>query len=344
MINANRSKKPTNPDLQLMQHYEVDMLIDDNFPGMEGWAAKEGSTEDIRAACAAGKICSFDNLIKAYDIDVHWVMKSHSPENIALTESLNPCVMINLRNTVIYKPPIINLARIAMFNIHSGELPTYRGLMAAWRAMIGGDAFIQPSLHLIEDAGIDVGALVGMGRFPVDKSRSFLHHSTYLYTTVLDQFVDTLNAMKTSPLPPKEALRSLVTDDHPGTRGEHYYKSPTDEELAEGRDVYGVTLFKMDDFQAFLDTFYVPDDDEKKVSTPARKSNAQTVKARLGSVVKDYDSEEDEWIRYYHTMPASGVKNYTTKPLPINGFDDLEKPRIVPNVFDIFGLEQPVAS
>jgi hypothetical protein len=34
-------------------------------------------------------------------------MKSHGPENCALVKSLNPCVMINLRNTVIYKEPII---------------------------------------------------------------------------------------------------------------------------------------------------------------------------------------------------------------------------------------------
>jgi methionyl-tRNA formyltransferase len=58
-----------------------------------------------------------------------------------------------------------------MFNIHSGELPTYRGLMAAWRAMCAGDEFIQPSLHLIPDAGIDTGPLLGMGKFRIDKSK-----------------------------------------------------------------------------------------------------------------------------------------------------------------------------
>ncbi|GMI28806.1 hypothetical protein TeGR_g12683, partial [Tetraparma gracilis] len=229
MINGHRPKTPENPACAEMQRYEVDALIDDTFPGMEGWCAKEGEAGEIRAAAEAGRICSIGNLIKAYNVDVHWVMKSHGPENCALVKSLNPCVMINLRNTVIYKEPIISLARIGMFNIHSGELPTYRGLMAAWRAMCAGDEFIQPSLHLIPDAGIDTGPLLGMGKFRIDKSKSFLHHSQYLYTTVLDQFVDTLVALKAPGQDPKETLANITTTEHPGTRGAHYYKFPTDE-------------------------------------------------------------------------------------------------------------------
>lgn len=274
MINANRPKTPKNPDLAIMQKYEVDALIDDNFPLLKGWCAKAVDPDQTRAACEAGKICSFDNLARAYNVDVHWVKKSHSPENISLTKSLNPCIMLNLRNTVIYKPPIINLARIAMFNIHSGELPTYRGLMAAWRAMVAGDEVIQPSLHLIEDAGIDVGALVYMGSYKVDKSKSFLHHSTYLYTSVLQQFVDTLDSLRHLPsgVTPKEKLRSLVSVEHPGTRGANYYKSPTDEELAWGRDEKGVTLFKMGDYIDFLGTLHNPKDDEESHTTRNAKT------------------------------------------------------------------------
>jgi hypothetical protein len=52
---------------------------------------------------------------------------------------------------------------------------------------------------------------------------------------VLDQFVDTLVALKAPGQDPKETLANITTTEHPGTRGAHYYKFPTDEVRAGGR-------------------------------------------------------------------------------------------------------------
>jgi len=249
MVNDNIPKRCSSPYLQQMQSFECNAMIKDVLPMLD---ESSFTKHEIRDAISQGKFCSMKMLSAAYGVPLHNVKKSHSPESLALVKSLQPDVMLNLRNTVIYKPPLINLASVGMFNIHSGELPTYKGLMAAWRAVMAGDSHLRPTLHLIEDAGIDVGAMVGMGKFKVDLRKSFFWHSCFLYLEPLDLFVRTVEKIQSGT-----DLSTLVTSEHPGTRGSHYYSLPSNADLEEGvRN--GFRLFDPMEMVALLQSFHIP--------------------------------------------------------------------------------------
>lgn len=52
-------------------------------------------------------------------------------------------------------------------NLHSGQLPKYRGLYALWWAMTAGDIYAACVLHEI-DHGIDTGCVFKVRKFVVD--------------------------------------------------------------------------------------------------------------------------------------------------------------------------------
>jgi hypothetical protein len=113
---------------------------------------------------------------------------------------------------------------------------------------------------------------------------------------------------------------------------------------------HGVTLFKMDDFKEFLGTFYTPVDkpavvEEEMMSTGVSsglsrstsmmamtggREGGATIKKIDPAYVSDSDSETEEWMNHYHTMPARRTRNTPEE-------------KAKPTVFDIFDIVPPAA-
>jgi len=107
-----------------------------------------------------------------------------------------------------------------MWNLHSGLLPDYKGLLTPYRAIENGAREYGLTLHEMA-AGIDQGGIVAKGELPLDRQRPVL--DLYLDT------VDVAGAMMT------DALARVVTGDIPaGTPQPQpgaYYSNPTADEF-----------------------------------------------------------------------------------------------------------------
>lgn len=107
-----------------------------------------------------------------------------------------------------------------MWNLHSGLLPDYKGLLTPYRAIANGAKEYGLTLHEMA-AGIDEGGIVNIGRMPLNRNRP-----------VLDLYLDTVEVAGKMM---KQAF-SRVADGHtpvgitqpkPGA----YYSNPTAEEF-----------------------------------------------------------------------------------------------------------------
>jgi methionyl-tRNA formyltransferase len=92
-----------------------------------------------------------------------------------------PDLILTIRYGAILKSPVIAIPRHGVLNLHSGLLPSYRGVLATFRALMHGDTEIGCTLHYIGDASIDTGDVVGEDMVAVDRNRSLLWHILRLY-------------------------------------------------------------------------------------------------------------------------------------------------------------------
>ena len=66
---------------------------------------------------------------------------------------------VSIAGSEIYKPQLFDLFRFGIINIHTSDLPKYKGLMPVFRAMQKGEKKIGISLFLV-DEGIDTGRVL----------------------------------------------------------------------------------------------------------------------------------------------------------------------------------------
>lgn len=71
-----------------------------------------------------------------------------------------PDLVISIRHMSILKSNVINTPKLGVINLHSGLLPSYQGVMATFWAMKNKEANLGTTLHFIEDASIDTGAII----------------------------------------------------------------------------------------------------------------------------------------------------------------------------------------
>lgn len=66
---------------------------------------------------------------------------------------------ISIAGSEIFKPKLLRLFKFGIINIHTSDLPKYKGLMPVFRAMQNGERRIGISLFLV-DEGIDTGRVL----------------------------------------------------------------------------------------------------------------------------------------------------------------------------------------
>lgn len=94
---------------------------------------------------------------------------------------LDPVVVVSIRFGQILKHSLIKALACPIFNLHSGVLPNYRGVMATFWAMLNGDNEYGCTVHSIDDNGIDTGAVYGEIVFTLDYSQSYYANVLAIY-------------------------------------------------------------------------------------------------------------------------------------------------------------------
>ncbi len=150
---------------------EQTLAIELLFPLIE----KAGLPDDGR------RFLTFGELERHRGIRVASLPNANSAEGLAFVRGFAPDLMLSVRYGSIFRAECIAVPALGVLNLHAGLLPTYRGVIAAFRALKNGDREIGCTLHYITDGSIDTGPVVGTHRIPVDPARSLLWHLLQLY-------------------------------------------------------------------------------------------------------------------------------------------------------------------
>lgn len=94
-------------------------------------------------------------------------LKPDLPEVVAKIEACAPRVIFSIQCAVILRPPLISGERWWVVNWHNAPLPLLRGCDPFAWALLDGLTMMGVTFHLIEDEGIDCGAILAQTLWPI---------------------------------------------------------------------------------------------------------------------------------------------------------------------------------
>jgi methionyl-tRNA formyltransferase len=80
--------------------------------------------------------------------------------------ALAPDLIISMSASQKFGPAVLELPRIACLNVHSGELPRYRGMLTVFWQLYEGRDYTVPTVHVMDEK-LDAGPIVESSRCPV---------------------------------------------------------------------------------------------------------------------------------------------------------------------------------
>jgi methionyl-tRNA formyltransferase len=189
------------------QRFAIDVL----FPTVE------------RAALPDRDRClTFTEVERSRGIGVRELLNPNAGAGLAFVQAFAPDVIVSIRYGAIFKAPAIAVPRLGVINLHAGLLPTYRGVIATFRALMARESEIGCTLHYIVDGSIDTGPVVAQSRIAVDGTRSLFWHVLSLYPSGVPLIADALERLDRGL-----TLAGLVQS------GGSYYSYPSAEEWEE---------------------------------------------------------------------------------------------------------------
>lgn len=136
--------------------------------------------------------------------------------------SSKPDLIVSIRHMTILRDDVIALPQHGVINLHSGQLPSYQGVMASFRAMLNKELDLGTCLHFIEDSKIDTGSIIGQSANRADYTRSYLWNVLNIYRAGCENVLSAI-----SKLEKNKTLDSFAQSGEP-----HYYSYPSERELA----------------------------------------------------------------------------------------------------------------
>lgn len=92
-----------------------------------------------------------------------------------------PDLIVSIRHMTILRETVYTLPKHGVINLHSGILPSYQGVMSSFWAMLNHEPQLGTTLHFIEDASIDTGAMIAQSRTAFNPEHSYLWNVLNLY-------------------------------------------------------------------------------------------------------------------------------------------------------------------
>ncbi|TDI38341.1 MAG: formyl transferase [Acidobacteria bacterium] len=217
---------PGHETLDILRLIEQDIPNEHVYPGVD----------------EPGELLSFTELGRRFAMPLETVHQPNDPAFIERLGVLAPDLVISIRYGRIFKDAFIAVPGLGVLNLHSGLLPSYRGVLATLQALLAGDDEIGCTLHFILDATIDTGPIVDEARVPVDANGSLFGHVLSLYepgARLVEKAIATLMA--------GEALDTRPKTPDAG----NYFTFPTAEELVRFASL-GYPVFKASEYRSLL--------------------------------------------------------------------------------------------
>lgn len=186
---------------------------------------------------------SFDDLAKQVGCELQGFAdignKVNGPEGLARIQASQPDLIISVRFGLIIRDEVIAIPQYGVINLHSGVLPSYRGVMATFRVMLNKASEIGSTLHFIQDSGVDTGDIISIARRPLATDRSYLFNVLSLYEAGCEQIIQAVAAIQTNQAGPP-----INRESQQGKAA--YYSFPSDDEL-DAFFALGYRLFDQQD-------------------------------------------------------------------------------------------------
>ena len=188
------------------------------------------------------RFVGFEGITRRFGIPVHTVATLTDPSTQQRLRDLHADLFVSIRFGRILGNGTLRIPRRGVLNLHSGLLPSYRGVLATFRALMNGDDEVGCTLHWIDSPGIDVGGVIATARLAVDPDRSMLWHVLALYRPGTALIIDTIGRLERG-----EDVVGVPQESSSGT----YYTFPTDDDLMRFTAM-GWRLFDRDDVRGLL--------------------------------------------------------------------------------------------
>jgi methionyl-tRNA formyltransferase len=95
----------------------------------------------------------------------------NEPEYVERIRSLAPDVIVSVAAPEIFKADLLKIPRLGCINIHSGRLPTYRGMLPTFWQMLRGERAVTITVHFMADK-LDAGDVLATQTFDIRASDS----------------------------------------------------------------------------------------------------------------------------------------------------------------------------
>lgn len=180
---GNNSKSKAQPLLDLA-FFEQDLFNKILFPALQK-----------NLSLKAEKYLSFAGF-KTLGVDVTDIHSINCQGGMKTINEFAPDLIVSIRFGLILQPAVIAIPKFGVINLHSGELPKYRGVMATFRAMEQNDPECGTTLHYINDSAIDSGEIITISKQMLDYQRSYLHNTLSLYEAGIKDVMNAINEIE----------------------------------------------------------------------------------------------------------------------------------------------------
>jgi len=109
---------------------------------------------------------SIESLAVSMGITIIRPRSINRPEYIARVRAIAPDVIVSVAAPEIFKTELLGVPRLGCINIHSGRLPSYRGMMPTFWQMQRGERAVTITVHCMAEK-LDAGDVLATQVFPI---------------------------------------------------------------------------------------------------------------------------------------------------------------------------------
>jgi methionyl-tRNA formyltransferase len=156
-----------------------------------------------RFAVAKVKRRSIESLARKESVPILATASVNAPDYVRRVRELRPDVIVSVAAPEIFKEDLLASARLGCLNLHSGRLPTYRGMLPTFWQMLNSESHVTVTVHEMA-ARLDAGAVLGMAEHPIhpnDRLSRLMTEGKTEGARLLIRVLREVEAGTTKPLP-----------------------------------------------------------------------------------------------------------------------------------------------
>lgn len=114
---------------------------------------------------------SIEALAASAGVPIVTTQSVNRPDYIEQVRAIAPDVIVSVAAPEIFEPALLEIPRLGCINIHSGRLPTYRGMMPTFWQMLRGEPAVTITVHRMAER-LDAGDVLATRHFAIKPSDS----------------------------------------------------------------------------------------------------------------------------------------------------------------------------